>query len=646
MEYFPYEIPRNNQEDFIELVRDETAKGNNLVIEASTGFGKTACVLASVLPIAKEKGKKIVYLCRTHKQMDRVIEELKLISQKHKVSAIALRGRREMCLSPLVLNHTTDSSTSMYVCRLLKKMKRCNHFNNTRQKEDRALEMETIFSNRPTFSQEIKEACEREAMCPYEIAKAVMRNTQVVACSYMYLFEPGIREGFLEGIGVGLDDMIVIMDEAHNLPELAIDLGSSQLSLSSLKSGIKEARDHNEGTIAQFLEMTYQAMTALDSKYGLSPDEESRIVPAELLSYFLGGRMPFLPEKSLHSIEEFVTYIVKQGEEIQKEKLKRGKPPRSYVHSCGSFIHNWITLRARNDFCYLIKDYITKMGTKSVKLEIVDLDPRNITTQVTDNCHAAIAMSGTLSPLVAYADTIGLKNFKAKSYPSPFHRSNIMVLAARGVTTKGSQRGLEMYRKIASKTAEVVNSTPKNVGIFAPSYEVLEGLMSAGFKYIIEKPLFVESRSFTSSDNDKLIREFKAHEKHGGGVLLGVLGGRNAEGQDYPGDEMNCVVLLGIPYARPTSRVKAKIDYYKNVFPNKGKYYGYFLPAHRKFNQGAGRAHRRLQDRAAMVFLDYRVLQPFVRNDLSEWIRRDMQAVDDKAGLIEEKLKSFFELET
>ncbi|HOP08843.1 MAG TPA: helicase C-terminal domain-containing protein, partial [Candidatus Methanofastidiosa archaeon] len=229
-----------------------------------------------------------------------------------------------------------------------------------------------------------------------------------------------------------------------------------------------------------------------------------------------------------------------------------------------------------------------------------------------------------------------------KAFPSPFQRENIKVLAVRGVTTKGNQRGLEMYRKIASKAAEVVKSTPKNVGIFAPSYEVLDGLMSAGFKYIIDRPLYIESRGASSEDNDVLIREFKDHESHGGAVLLGVLGGRNAEGQDYPGDEMNCVVVIGVPYARPTSRVKAKIDYYKKVFPNKGKYYGYFLPAHRKLNQGAGRAHRKLQDKAAIVFLDYRVLQPFVKNDLSEWIKRSIEIVDDRAGLISEKLKSFF----
>ncbi len=52
---------------------------------------------------------------------------------------------------------------------------------------------------------------------------------------------------------------------------------------------------------------------------------------------------------------------------------------------------------------------------------------------------------------------------------------------------------------------------------------------------------------------------------------------------------MNGVVLVGIPYARPTPRVQAQIRYFEKKFPpEKGRYYGYYLPpAHRKLVQAA-----------------------------------------------------------
>ena len=35
-------------------------------------------------------------------------------------------------------------------------------------------------------------------------------------------------------------------------------------------------------------------------------------------------------------------------------------------------------------------------------------------------------------------------------------------------------------------------------------------------------------------------------------MFLGVQGGRTSEGVDFPGNQMNSVVVVGIPYAEPT----------------------------------------------------------------------------------------------
>ncbi len=190
MDWFPYETLRPGQEDFTGLLESAMRRGARVVAEAPTGFGKTACALAAAIPVAEALDKKIVYLCRTHKQMDRVIEELTRISRIHQVSGISLRGRREMCLSPLVLSNTQDSSSSMYVCRLLRRMKRCTHYNNTKEQEGLARALEAQFSTGSASSLDIKAVCEQHAFCPYEIAKAVTSHARVIACSYLYLFSP------------------------------------------------------------------------------------------------------------------------------------------------------------------------------------------------------------------------------------------------------------------------------------------------------------------------------------------------------------------------------------------------------------------------------------------------------------------------
>ena len=80
--FFPYDNFRTNQEEFIQFVQTSLIQKKNPIVEAATGFGKTISVLSATLPIAEKFGKKIVYCCRTHKQMDRVMEELMEVGKK------------------------------------------------------------------------------------------------------------------------------------------------------------------------------------------------------------------------------------------------------------------------------------------------------------------------------------------------------------------------------------------------------------------------------------------------------------------------------------------------------------------------------------------------------------------------------------
>jgi len=229
-----------------------------------------------------------------------------------------------------------------------------------------------------------------------------------------------------------------------------------------------------------------------------------------------------------------------------------------------------------------------------------------------------------------------------KVVPSPFPSEHILPLISCGVTTAMEKRTPEMFRKIIKRIEEVVQHTPLNVGIFAPSFEVLGRLLTEGLKKNWNKPLFCEHRSMTSKENERMIVEFKAHSKSGGAVLLGVQGGRSSEGVDFPGDEMNSVVIVGLPYAEPTPRVKAQINYFEKWFPGFGREYGYVLPAMKKASQAAGRPIRTLEDKGAMIFLDYRFATPYSQSFLPMWIRDNLKVLPDEEGAITRELRVFF----
>lgn len=85
-----------------------------------------------------KKNLKILYVARTHRQHDRVMEELKAISSKRAFSGISIRGRHEMCLNNSVTRSTSDARSAMEACEFLKLRNRCQYFRRIEEKSERA----------------------------------------------------------------------------------------------------------------------------------------------------------------------------------------------------------------------------------------------------------------------------------------------------------------------------------------------------------------------------------------------------------------------------------------------------------------------------------------------------------------------------
>jgi DNA excision repair protein ERCC-2 len=105
---------------------------------------------------------------------------------------------------------------------------------------------------------------------------------------------------------------------------------------------------------------------------------------------------------------------------------------------------------------------------------------------------------------------------------------------------------------------------------------------------------------------------------------------------------MNSVIVVGVPYAEPTPRVKAQIEYYEKRFPKLGREYGYILPAMKKASQAAGRPIRTLEDKGAIVFLDYRYATSYCRSFLPTWLTDNLKVVPYENGALAREIGVFF----
>ncbi|NJE05430.1 DNA repair helicase [Thermococcus sp. M36] len=619
-DYFPYDHLRPNQREFIDLVSEVVRNGENAIIEAPTGFGKTVSVLAGVLPHAKEMGYKVLYLARTHRQMDRVIEELKVISRKSPVSGVELRSRRELCLHNYLTQFTSDAYTAMVVCKNLKKLGKCEFYENEKKKKAEFDELIMFFLESPSHPAEVLSHAETLELCPYDLTKRMAEKADVIVASYLYLLNPTIRENFMSSIDADYSDLIVVFDEAHNLPDQAISALSDRISIHTVNRAIKEADEYREHEIANFLSIFGRGLEILyEEKLKDREVQETPIQPELVFAHVTD-----ILSLDTRGLVRILNDMVAVGDSIREDRIEKGKPPRSYIGRVGEFLLLWLSLIGREDYLFLMS------RDKGLSLELVALDPSKALGFIR-NVQGAIFMSGTLTPLEAFRDVMGIENARLKKFPRMVKRENAQVLVARDVSTRGEERSLQVYRKMVDYIVEAAKMIPKNVGVFAASYEVLQGLLSANLQVRLEeagKAIFIEKQGVSSAENDAMIARFKAHAKANGAVLLGVMGGRNSEGQDYSGDEMNGVILVGIPYARPTPRVQAQVRYFERKFPGKGRYYGYYLPAHRKLVQAAGRVHRSAEERGSIIVLDYRLLWGSIKKDLPDWMRETMRPVD------------------
>lgn len=581
--------------------------------------------------MARERKLAILYATRTHKQADRVIEELRAVSHKANVTGVSLRGRLEMCLHPIILRYASDPKGAMDVCGQLKELGECPYFENLTVKSERSLGLQEYLKSRPLMASEISELCKKERLCPYEIVKFILSNVDVVALSYIYLFEPNVRSYFFTYLAKPIGKALLVLDEAHNLPSFSIDLASDQLPLVSIRQAEQEARNRGypeSAVLCRSLRKILRGITEqVEEELSIPPHMLLRALKSEL------GRGDLLtPLERMYSA----------GESIRRQLLSIGRYPRSYTFRVSEFMLKWLSTSDDQSFTHIVSKSVSSDNSSS-RLEIVALDPRRISEPVLKAAYCTISVSGTLSPIDAYMKVVGLtRKTIRRSLPSPFPENHVLSLACVGVTTSMEKRNREMYKKMVRRISEVVQFTPANVGVFTASYDVLEGLLDAEFREAVDKPLFCEEQFTPSHKNDELLTKFRSHAEKEGAVLLGVQGGRNSEGEDYPGDEMNSVVIVGIPYARPLPRVEAQIRYYERRFPGHGHEYCYVVPALKKASQAAGRPIRTLEDRGAIILLDHRFSTAFCRQYLPAWVNQNMKVLPDEDGVIAGELITFF----
>jgi len=632
-DYFPYPEARDGQEEMMAKIQESVKAGVHICSEAPNGFGKTCVTLSGVLPWIKRKRGKVLYCARTHRQLDRVMEELEEISNNNDVSGVSFRGRRHMCLNSFVLENADFVAPISEVCGQLKATGRCTYYENLRH----AGTPEELLEDMPKSvlsAPEIAKIAASRSLCPYELTKRLAKVVDVVALSYLYVFDPWILEVFVPDLDTPPSRMVLVQDEAHNVPATALDSASDSLYIGAIRQALREATTYNDEPSKDFTRAL--AKTVLELSADMKQVEEKSVNPREIVESTI--RVAQLT----HQLQ-ILSHMKDLGGKIRRGLLKAGKFPRSSIHRVSEFLVRWLRCAEREDYAFLLASSRGYGESRRVSLDLVALDPTAVTKTVLNMVHSSVAISGTMSPLDAYSEMLGFGADAVKTtFQNPFARRNRLGLVVSDLDTSFQNRNESTFQRMVDHCVAVADATPSNTGIFTSSYSVGKSLIDAGLEKRLRRKLFVEKPGMKGVENDKLIDDFKKQGDRGGAVLLGVQGGRNSEGGDFPGPTMESVVVVGVPYAKPTPRMEALISYYDSRFNQKGRDYAYVLPAMTRAIQAAGRPVRRLDDKGVIVMLDQRFSTAYLSRFIPSWLADVTQVIPDNPEVTSHQVESFF----
>lgn len=584
-ELFPHDIVREIQGELIEDLEQSFSDGKTLLAHAPTGLGKTASALSVAVSVAIEKKKRIFFLTNRHTQHQIAVNTLKLIRNKtgKEISCVDLIGKRWMCNQEVAGLFGNDFNE---FCKQVVEKGECEFYNNVRSKKGTTVEAKGLIKqlqkNSVLHNEELISLCQEKSMCSYEISIALAKKAMVFIGDYYYLFNPFVQSTLFNKLELEMGDVIVVVDEGHNLPTRIMDMLSSNLTSNVLKNAVLEAKKFGYQGVIFWLQ---ELMRILNEMADFPENEmgKERLVKKDL----------FLDKvKKVVNYDELTNELDLAADEIRK------KQRRSYLGGISSFLESW---KGEDDgYTRILSEQRGKQGSALV-LSYSCLDPGIITKDVFSQVHASVVMSGTLKPTFMYKDILGITNGMEKEYGSPFPPENKLTLVVPETSTKYNLRGEAMYQRIAEKCSAICSLIPGNVALFFPSYDLRDKVC---YFLNAEKKLFFEKSDMNKTEKEAFLNSFKEGNKDGG-ILLGVTGANFAEGVDLPGDLLNGVVVIGLPLARPDLKTKEIIKYFDGKF-GKGWDYGYTYPALNKCLQSAGRCIRSETDKGVVIFLDER----------------------------------------
>ena len=644
--FLAHEKPRPGQIEMIQESTEALRSGGYHLAAAPTGIGKTAAALAAALEITQNSSnrKHIFFLTSRQSQHQIVVDTVRRINQirvgKSPITLVDMIGQAGMCVQPFAKE---SSLVFSMMCSNARKTKSCRPWiTSAPGLTKRILDSPLHVSELVELTKIHRVGGEIAQTCPWKAAREAAGHADIFVGDYNHIFNEDVRKSSLEAMGISLENIIVIVDEAHNLPN-RIRMSMERVITPTIARNATIELEEYVGTLTGHYLQSNSVSTALELDVATWAFEIMKIVRTKIADLFrqLHTDVPNDTDESRVEVSRFLDILHRSCDEYEGltgQKTLLDDPnladlavERSHrlPRLSDVLLRVEVDLETGDDEDAMEPDayrmgHILKcietfgettalslvFSTKGKEGKITShlLDPGLVSGPVFSSIHGAILMSGTLYPPKMYSDILDLPAEKTTktAYISPFAGERRPILVAGDVTTKFSQRTPMMWTKIRNHIQALIDGTPGHIAVFSPSYKMMQEVLGeTTFKGIKMK---MEDRDWTKNDIDSIVENLRSEKESGRRILLcGVHGARLSEGIDYNGGILDAIVCVGIPNPPPSVLSNALKAYAGDRFgKNNAWRYTVTQPAINAIMQAMGRPIRSVGDRALILLLDQR----------------------------------------
>jgi Rad3-related DNA helicase len=562
---FPYPGYRPGQRDMAVAAYRSIVDGEQVVLQAPTGIGKTMATIFPSIKAMREGGYDKLFYLSAKTSGQRMAEETiaEINDSGLRFRSLTLTAKDKICFNK---GSPCDPDHCQYA----------------RGYYDRLADgIEDALALKDQLDREtIESVAEKHVLCPFELSLDISRSVDLVICDYNYVFDPVVylRRFFEDNPG----KYALLVDEAHNLVDRGRDMFSAELKKDDFLALRRQLKEHSP-VVARELARVNAEILAMRKVSKIELESRGFLILEKISSKFT---------RALRRFCESAENLLKEDSPGYKDELL------SLYFECLRFLRT--EEQTDEDYAFLL----VKVG-KHIHVKLFCINPATRLQQGFSKMSSSVCFSATMKPQSYFQGLLGMgENTSWYQLTSPFDPAHLGVFVAPYIGTSYRERDASV-EKLVQLIRKVVESKAGNYLVFFPSHlylrTVYEAFLAASPQHETQRETIAQERFMTEDDRQDFLDRFRE-----GGQVTGfaVMGGVFAEGVDLKGSRLIGVVITGVGLPQIGIERDLIRDYWNRE--GVGFEFAYQYPGMNKVLQTAGRVIRDSGDRGIVCLVDRR----------------------------------------